>query len=441
MSDSDTTVVRLQGVEKTYKLYSSSKDRLKEALHPLKKTYHRPFHALHGLDLEVKKGEILGIVGRNGSGKSTLLKIIAGVLQSSGGSVHVSGRVSALLELAGGLNADFTGRENSRFMASLQGYRGPEVDEIAEEVIGFAEVGEHIDQPVRSYSTGMKARLAFAINTAISPEILILDEVLSVGDALYRRKAFARIQRMIEDDQTTVLFVSHSEQSVSQICTRAVLLDQGRKIVEGEVKSVIREYYRRLFGSAKPEGAAASTPPAGRQPAQPQAARRQTTHDDRIDTLVSKSRSVIADGPVRIEEIVLRNEDGEQVNVLSAHYRYELAARVRSTVEQGFKWSATIRDVNGIVISGLNGARSSRSFRIGADQAVDLSMAFTASLVAGYYYVSSSLYDLDGNVIYSVADETVVSVRTDRNLAVGYTDLFEPEITQLQLSEPETRSL
>ena len=244
------TAIKVSGVSKVYNLYRNKKDRLKEALHPFRKIYHREFFALKNIDLDVKKGEILGIVGRNGSGKSTLLKTIAGVLSPTTGTVEKHGNIVPLLELGAGFNPEFTGLENIYFYCSLLGFRKEEIDNKLDDILDFAEIGEFIHQPLKTYSSGMKARLAFAVSVYVDPDILILDEILSVGDILFRRKCFARMEQFFKGGKT-ILYVSHSTNSVNQLCTRAILLDNGEIIHNGPPKQVTMYYEKMLF--AKPE--------------------------------------------------------------------------------------------------------------------------------------------------------------------------------------------
>lgn len=240
--------VKFENVSKFYKLYNSPKDRLKEALHPFGKKRHREFYALKNINLEVKKGEILGIVGRNGSGKSTLLKIIAGVVQANSGRVIVNGQVSALLELASGMNPDYNGLQNIYFGGIMMGFTREEMKAKIDDIIAFAEIGDYIHQPLKTYSSGMRARLGFALAININPEILVVDEVLSVGDELFKRKCFAKMEELFKSG-CTVFFVSHSSNSVVEICTRAILLDDGEIILEGSPKFVTINYDRLLFGN------------------------------------------------------------------------------------------------------------------------------------------------------------------------------------------------
>lgn len=220
-------VISLKGISKKYNLYNNKLDRLKESLHPRRKQYHRDFYALKNINLEVKRGEVLGIIGKNGSGKSTLLKIISNILTPTSGIVEIKGKVVALLELGAGFNPEFSGMENIYFYCSLLGFDRKQTDEIVDEIIGFAELGDYINQPVKTYSSGMKARLGFAVSVNVDPDILILDEVLAVGDELFRRKCYARMESFFKGGKT-ILFVSHEANSINELCSRAILLDRGR---------------------------------------------------------------------------------------------------------------------------------------------------------------------------------------------------------------------
>lgn len=240
--------LKLEGVCKVYRLYTDRADRLKEALHPFGKKYHKRFYAVKDVSLEVRKGEILGIIGRNGSGKSSLLKMIAGVLQPASGSISTNGTVTALLELGAGFNPEFTGRENIDFYCTILGLDREKIREITQPIIEFAELGAFIDQPLKTYSSGMKSRLGFAVASQVDSDILILDEVLAVGDEMFVKKCYSVIRNFIQQDKT-ILLVSHSAKSISDFCTRAILLDGGKLVYEGEPVDTLREYRKILYGS------------------------------------------------------------------------------------------------------------------------------------------------------------------------------------------------
>lgn len=239
--DAASWAVWIEGLTKTYHLYDRHSDRLKEALHPLRKKYHRDFHALHEVSLRVSPGEALGIMGRNGSGKSTLLKIIAGVLTPTRGTALVHGAVSALLELGTGFNPEFTGLENIFFSGTILGRERKEMESFVPEIVSFADIGPYIHQPVKTYSSGMFARLAFAVAAAVDPDILIVDEALSVGDMRFQQKCIRKMQSF-RDQGKTILFVTHDTVSIATFCDRALWLDQGRIRELGDVRTVCKRY-------------------------------------------------------------------------------------------------------------------------------------------------------------------------------------------------------
>jgi ABC-type polysaccharide/polyol phosphate transport system ATPase subunit len=247
-------VIGVKEVSKKYHLYDSPKDRLKEALNPFGKKYHRDFYALNNINLDVFRGETLGVVGRNGSGKSTLLKIITGVLTPSTGTVTVAGKISALLELGSGVNPEYTGIENIYFNGSVMGFTREEMDAKLDDILSFADIGDFIYQPVKVYSSGMVLRLAFSVATIVEPEILIVDEALAVGDAKFQRKCYARLEEF-RNSGRTILFVSHDVNVVKLLCSRAILLEEGNLINEGDARIVTRLYHKLLFGETEESNA------------------------------------------------------------------------------------------------------------------------------------------------------------------------------------------
>ncbi|WP_447754381.1 ABC transporter ATP-binding protein [Pseudomonas nicosulfuronedens] len=257
---SNNLAIRVSGVSKCFNIYSKPQDRLKQALAPRlqrlfgssPKTYGREFWALRDIHFEVARGETVGIVGRNGSGKSTLLQIICGTLMPSGGSVETFGRVAALLELGSGFNPEFSGRENVYLNASVLGLTKEEVDDRFDSIAAFADIGDFIDQPVKTYSSGMTVRLAFAVQAQIDPDILIVDEALSVGDARFQVKCFERL-RQLKENGTSILLVSHSSEQIVTHCSRAILLDSSQVHMTGEPRRVMNRYMDLLFGREKRE--------------------------------------------------------------------------------------------------------------------------------------------------------------------------------------------
>lgn len=239
------TVIEIKDLSKKYRLYKKKSQRARESLFPFLGKLHTEFYALKEINLKVEKSEVLGILGKNGSGKSTLMKTIAGIITPSSGKITIRGNVVPLLELGSGFHPEFTGIENIYFYTSLLGFEKKEIESKIDEIIEFAEIGEHINQEYRTYSSGMKARLAFSVSVHIDPEILILDEVLSVGDAVFKRKSYEKIKSFF-DMGKTILFVSHSMDSILTLCSRAIIMDKGEKILDGETKFVVEQYDRLI---------------------------------------------------------------------------------------------------------------------------------------------------------------------------------------------------
>ena len=237
--------IKVVNVSKEYKLYARHRDRLKEALRLSKKINYHTHYALHDLSFEVKKGEAVGIIGINGAGKSTILKIITGVLNQTSGEVSIDGRISALLELGAGFNMEYTGIENIYLNGTMIGFSKEEIDSKIEGILDFADIGDFIYQPVKTYSSGMFVRLAFAVAINIDPEILIVDEALSVGDVFFQAKCYKKFEEFKEKGKT-ILFVSHDLGSIGRYCDRVILLNQGTKLGEGSPKDMINLYKKVL---------------------------------------------------------------------------------------------------------------------------------------------------------------------------------------------------
>jgi ABC-2 type transport system ATP-binding protein len=233
--------VSIRGVSKKFRTFPSGRARLKETLSFGRKKYGRDFWALKDINLDVEKGTTMGIIGRNGAGKSTLLSIVAGILQPTSGTVEVNGRLVALFALGAGFNPEFTGRENIMLNGLVLGIEHQEILERFDDIVEFADLGDFIDQPIKTYSSGMRSKLGFAVAVNVEPDVLILDETLAVGDAVYRETA---LQKMYElrDSGTTILFVSHGMKTVEDFCTRAAMIHEGRLMATGEPPEVISEY-------------------------------------------------------------------------------------------------------------------------------------------------------------------------------------------------------
>lgn len=244
MTTTQEPAIRVNSLSKIYRLYDSPMDRFKEALHPKRKKYHRDFYALKNVSFEVNKGETIGIIGQNGSGKSTLLKILAGVLTPSSGTVSVNGKISSLLELGMGFNPELTGIENVYFNGTLLGFTKEEIDEKLDDILAFADIGDFVHQPVKTYSSGMYVRLAFAVAIQVEPDILIVDEALSVGDAIFQVRSMNKMLSFVASGKT-IFFVSHDTTAIKTLCNTSILLDSGQILKQSEASSVV-DYYNNM---------------------------------------------------------------------------------------------------------------------------------------------------------------------------------------------------
>src|SRR5580658_108036 len=246
----DGLALSIRGVGKCYEMYAHPSHRLLQSLMGWRRKFYREFWALRDVSFDVARGQCVGIVGQNGAGKSTLLQIATGILAPTTGMVLTRGRVVSMLELGSGFNPEFSGRENVVLNASLLGLNQKQIDGKFEQIADFADIGEFMESPVKQYSSGMTARLAFAVYSSLDPQLLVVDEILSVGDAKFQSKCFRRI-RELRDGGTSILLVSHSSEQILQHCESAILLHQGRCISQGEPRQIINQYTELLFGTEK----------------------------------------------------------------------------------------------------------------------------------------------------------------------------------------------
>lgn len=293
--------IRVKNVGKAYRQYHSKTGRLSEWLSPLNTKRHNLKWILSDINFEVAPGEAVGIIGINGAGKSTLLKLITGTSRPTTGEIEISGRVAALLELGMGFHSDFTGRQNVYMSGQLLGLSSEKITELMPQIEEFAEIGDYIDQPVRVYSSGMQVRLAFSVATAIRPDVLIIDEALSVGDAYFQHKSFERI-RKFRQEGTTLLLVSHDKQAIQSICDRAILLNKGHIEMEGEPEAVM-DYYNALLADKQNQSI------------------KQVEHN-------GKKQTVSGTGEVTISEVHLLDEQGNVTEFASVGHRVSLQVNV-----------------------------------------------------------------------------------------------------------------
>lgn len=339
IADRSLPAVQLEGVGKVYKLYHRRQDRFLEAIDIFnrnKTKYASRFYALRDIDLEIKQGETVGIVGRNGSGKSTLLGIIAGVIQPSFGNVSTNGRITSLLELGTGFNPELTGIENIYFHGTTSGLGKEEMDRKREEIIKFADIGEYIDQPVKTYSSGMFVRLAFAVSICVRPDILIVDEALSVGDMQFQAKCMTAIDR-IRKSGATVLFVAHDLGAIKSFCQRAVYLDKGRIKNIGNATDIVEHYLRDMNNASSEEmrafmrvSASFPTPEelAIKSSQQPEADNCVFKTSDNFDRMVAAHRYGI--GGVRVRFVEMTDESDQPITEVPFNSKVNIRVHLES---------------------------------------------------------------------------------------------------------------
>lgn len=367
--------ITVTGLGKAYKQYPRRWSRLAEWVLPFRGPRHRLHWVLRDISFRVDSGEAVGILGINGAGKSTLLKLITGTTQSTTGSVQITGRVAALLELGIGFHPDFTGRQNVFMAGQLLGLSGEEIGRLMPEVEAFAEIGTYIDQPVRVYSSGMQMRLAFSVATAKRPDVLIVDEALSVGDAYFGGKSFERI-RAFRQAGTTLLIVSHDKQAIQSICDRAILLDSGRIAKEGDPESVM-DYYNALIADRQNRNIV-----------------QQVVRGDRIQTISGSGEATIVD-------VALLNSQGERVEVVDVGapvtLRVEIA--IRATIPR-LVVGYMIKDRLGQPIFGTNTDHMQSPLHgLQPGEHVTFHFRFTAGLGPGSYSIAVALHSTETHVI------------------------------------------
>ena len=410
---SSEPAIRVNHVSKRYLIYNKPEDRLKQMFVPKierllgrpPRQYFRDFPAVNGVSFEVGRGETVGIVGRNGSGKSTLLQMICGTLQPTEGSVEVHGRIAALLELGSGFNPEFTGRENVFLNAAILGLTHEETAARYDQIVKFADIGEFIEQPVKTYSSGMYVRLAFAVATSVDPDILIVDEALAVGDEAFQRKCYARIDE-IKARGGTILFVSHGAQTIIQLCDRAILMDRGESILEGKPKTVINQYQRLLNlsgedaeslrerikgmdGWAEPSESvredAAVAPRANGAGAQEEA-----WFDP---ALVSQSQVEYESKGARIDNVRIVDAHGKRVNNLLLNHRYTLAYDVTFDQDAEFvAFAMYVKTIHGIEMAGQSSHPPGQGLSCLAGEVVEVALPFVCSFLPGAYFSNCGVY-------------------------------------------------
>lgn len=505
--DRDQNVaICVRNVSKHYVMFERPEDRFKQMVVPRleqlvgrsPRRYFRDFAALSSVTFEIGRGETVGIIGRNGSGKSTLLQIICGTLQPTSGSVEVNGRIAALLELGAGFNPEFTGRENVFLNASILGVPRKEMEWRFDDIARFADIGPFIDQPVKTYSSGMYVRLAFATAINVDPDILVVDEALAVGDEAFQRKCFARIED-IKDRGGTILFVSHGAQTIVQLCTRAMLIDAGELILEGRPKTVVGQYQRLVnasaeaakeiragitelntaisalqatgidefaerhsganpklasratnspadvpagsssLGNVEPDAVIVSTAEAEAEPINVSA-----QYADYYDpNLTSKSTVYLEERGACIRDMRVTTLSGEQVNVLQMGRRYVFEYTVDFTAdakEVGFEF--LFKSVTGLVLAGsdTHRARRERTQFVSGGTSLQISFTFSCLMLPGVYLASAGVRGVvneDFRMLHKIVEGVLIRVASEPDLvAIGCVNLDATPQVALSPAKP-----
>jgi lipopolysaccharide transport system ATP-binding protein len=369
------STISVTNLGKAYKQYPTRWSRLAEWVSPRHKARHSLKWVLQDINFTVNPGEAVGIIGINGAGKSTLLKMVTGTTQPTTGSVRMTGRVAALLELGMGFHPDFTGRQNAFMAGQLLGYGVEEIARLMPSIEAFAEIGDYIDQPVRVYSSGMQMRLAFSVATAIRPDILIVDEALSVGDSYFVHKSFSRI-RQFREEGTTLLIVSHDKTSIQAICDRAILLNAGKLAMEGEPEAVM-DYYNALLADH-----------------QNQSVKQEAGDDGKVQTISGTGEAVVA-------EIALLNQEGNPIEMVDVGQPVTLRVVVETKAFiPKLILGYGIKDRLGQVVYGTNTDLKKQPINnLPAGARVVYDIAFPANFGPGTYSVQTALTSTDTHLI------------------------------------------
>lgn len=401
--------IRIKDVSKVYKLYPGNKARFLDTFGLARgKTLYTPHYALNKVNLDIFKGETVGIIGTNGSGKSTLLKIITGVLNATEGDVTVDGRISALLELGAGFNMEYNGIENIYLNGTMTGFSKQEIDERLPEILEFAGIGDYVYQPVKTYSSGMFVRLAFALAINIDPEILIVDEALSVGDVFFQSKCYHKFEEFKEAGKT-IIFVSHDLSSVAKYCDRVMVLNKGVKLEEGPALDMIDVYKRVLVGQYSDQGFDGS---------EVSVKEREGLNEETLE---------YGSGEGHITEVYITDDHGLRTNAVikGAEFSVHMKVHFDKPVKEPI-FAFTIKDVKGTEITGTN-TMVERAFTedVSAGQEVLVSFTQRADLQGGEYLLSFGLtgFKLEEFTVYHRLYNAISFTVISEKNTVGYYDM------------------
>lgn len=428
---SENKVISVSNISKIYKLYPSNSDRLKEALNPFRKRYHREYFALNDMSFDIGKGDTVGILGRNGAGKSTLLQLIAGVIFPTSGNIEVNGKVSALLELGAGLNPDLSGRDNIILSKTINGTPQDLILEQVAEVEEFADIGVFFDQPLKVYSSGMYARIAFANAINIHPQVLIIDEILGVGDAKFQEKCYNKIHSLKEAG-VSILFVSHSTEVIQRNCDYAILLENGKLLKYDKTDAVVAMYRDLLYGSNKFENVLLESKLILKP--EKSISSKILKKDNTLNAFLESNSSYINESSyynsyerrignrdVEIVDILVSADDNYQFNVLSGSEKLKIYLKIKynkNVAEPQIGWALV--NTEGLVIAGSNTEMQSTVLASAQKgEIIIYTQEIKLSLCGGNYFISLGIgesknrvqewthFDLRNSVLYIPVSESL----------------------------------
>ncbi len=410
--------IKVDNVSKLYKLYDKPSDRIKESLGLSRKKLHKEHYALNNISFDVAKGECVGIIGTNGAGKSTILKIITGVLNPTSGKIDINGRISALLELGAGFNSEYTGMENIYLNGMMLGFSKEEIEAKVDSILSFADIGDFINQPVKTYSSGMFVRLAFAVAINIEPEILIVDEALSVGDVFFQTKCYRKFEEFKAMGKT-ILFVSHDLGSINKYCDRAILLNKGKKHAEGSPKEIIDLYKRILVDESSKTSDEFEV-----------LEKRVQSHNNtnwKQSMLINPDNIEYGDKRAIIEDFGLFDSNGEITNTINKFDDFFIKMRVRFNIDVDAPiFAFTVRDLKGTELAGTNTfIEKANVYDVKAGEIIEVSFEQKMTLQKGQYMLQLGCTGYNGDdldVYHRLYDICCIQVISDK-VTVGYFDI------------------
>lgn len=432
----ENIVISAHNLSMMYMLYDGPQDRLKQSLFwRLGRNYGHSFWALRDISLEVRSGETFGIIGRNGSGKSTLLEIFAGLLQPTTGNVQISGRVAALLELGSGFNPEYTGRENIYLNGAILGLSRKEIDKKYDEIVDFADIGEFINQPVKLYSSGMYLRLAFAVQSCVDPEILIVDEAMAVGDEKFQRKCFARFEAL-KKKGTSILFVSHSTSQIIEFCDRALFLERGTQVVVGHPETVVRAYQRFIYSPADEQERLMHAYNSSQQQSEvAQGATRETKlapnektiQGDFDPDLISETITVYPTQGAKIILFRILDMAMRPINILMQGQECMIEVSGEFLIDVNSVYFGThIRSVSGLEITGqIYPNQGTYINRVNAGDSFRITYKLKMALLPGVYFIGGGIWShTEPNCLHRIIDALVFRVLPNhKSNSFGFVDI------------------